>query len=146
MDASTPPSQSGYELFDHTADIGIRIFAPTMEGLIAPAADGLYSVIGELAAHPTDKRVTLRFEGDDEAALLRDFLAELLLRFEASHEMIREPRVLRFDGVCLEIEAALAKVDDDASQYDREVKAVTYHELAIRPAPTGFEATVIVDI
>ena len=40
--------EPSYELFDHTADIGIRAVAPTMAGLVAPAGQGLYAVIGEL--------------------------------------------------------------------------------------------------
>jgi SHS2 domain-containing protein len=146
MDAATPPSPTGYELFDHTADIGIRVFAPTMDGLIAPAALGLYAVIGELATNPTGRRVSLHYEGNDEAALLRDFLADLLLRFETNHQIVSEPRVQRFDAKRLELDAALADMDNDECQFDREVKAVTYHELAIRRTPTGFEATLIVDI
>jgi SHS2 domain-containing protein len=37
-------------------------------------------------------------------------------------------------------------IDMEASVLEREVKAVTYHELAIREIDAGFELTYIVDI
>ena len=40
---------SSFELFDHTADVGIRVWADTLPGLLAPAGEGLYAIIGELA-------------------------------------------------------------------------------------------------
>lgn len=39
-----------------------------------------------------------------------------------------------------------APVDHHRSVSSREVKAVTYHELAICSTPQGYEATLIVDI
>ena len=40
---------AGFELFDHTADVGIRVWAATMPELVRPAGAGLYTAIGELA-------------------------------------------------------------------------------------------------
>ena len=42
--------------------------------------------------------------------------------------------------------ARVAPVDEERSAYHREVKAVTYHELALRKVPGGYEAVYIVDI
>ena len=43
----------GYELFDHTADIGVRVWAPSLAKLIPPASEGLYAVLGELTTFGT---------------------------------------------------------------------------------------------
>ena len=34
---------AGFELFDHTADMGVRAWAPSMNELVAPAVAGFYS-------------------------------------------------------------------------------------------------------
>ncbi|MHC4429110.1 MAG: archease, partial [Planctomycetota bacterium] len=36
-----------YELFEHTADLGLRVQAPDLDGLFAEAGLGLFSVIVE---------------------------------------------------------------------------------------------------
>ena len=37
-----------FEFFDHTADMGVRVWAPTLAELVRPAIDGLYTIIGTL--------------------------------------------------------------------------------------------------
>lgn len=138
--------QPGFELFDHTADIGIRVVAPTMEGFIAPATHGLYAVIGEIAECGPEETVILDFAADDRATLLRDYLAELLRLFETSQRVIVEPLVAEFSETRLHITARAMRIDADHCIFHREVKAITYHELEIRAVDEGFEATVIVDI
>lgn len=144
-----------FELFDHTADIGIRAFAPTLARLVAPAAQGLYAVIGELVpqevAASEVRRERLTFaaseESKEDAALrLRDYLAELLLWFDRDRRIAVEHTVREFRPDCLVVEVRLCPVDEDRSACVREVKAVTYHELAVREIPGGFEALIILDI
>lgn len=137
---------AGFELFDHTADIGVRVFAPALADLVAPAAQGLYAVIGELECG--DKVEVLAFDQHGESAveLLRDFLAELLFLFESQALIVQLPSVDSFDNQRLKVSAALHSVDTERSSFYREVKAVTYHELSIRPVEGGFEARYIVDI
>ena len=144
--ATTSFVDARFELFDHTADVGIRVFAPSMAGLIAPAGEGLYTVIGELT--PGGERSGLRLEhtGDEPAVLLRDYLAELLFLFEDERRIVVSTDVHVFDEGRLVVEAQLAAVDETVSSYEREVKAITYHALEIAKLRDGFQATIIVDI
>ncbi|HKQ49837.1 MAG TPA: archease [Phycisphaerae bacterium] len=137
--------QAGFELFDHTADVGIRVFAPDMNGLIEPAARGLYAVIGELAAKDSPQPFSLDLSGDDSALLLRDYLTELLILFERDQSFV-ESSGSAFNAGGLSVRGRKFAVDEAKSVYYREVKAITYHELAIRPVTGGYEATIIVDI
>ena len=136
---------AGFELFDHTADVGVRAFSPTLAGLVAPASWGLYTVIGELVTG--DAADELRFDAIGESAeLLRDYLAELLFAFERRGLMAASHSVEAFERDCLKVQAALHRVDLERSVFYREVKAVTYHELSIRPIEGGYEVRYIVDI
>jgi len=138
--------EPSYEIFDHTADAGIRVFAPTLAGLLAPAGDGLYAVIGELVAGDPCESIGFDLEGSDAAVLLRDYLNELLILFEQDLLCVYRPNVERFDDHHLVVSAQAFPVDRDRSTFHREVKAITYHELDIRTIPGGYEATIIVDI
>ena len=55
-------------------------------------------------------------------------------------------RIEEFSECKLAVEGLLVPLDVQRCAYYREVKAVTYHELAIREIEGGFEAIYIVDI
>ena len=136
----------GFELFDHTADLGFRVRALSLAGLIKPASEALYAAIGTLVAGRDAGQRRIEIRDDDAAYLLRDYLTELLVAFEREALIATTVGVVSFEDGCLVADVAFATIDQDQSVLCREVKAVTYHELAIRELPGGFEATVIVDI
>ena len=139
-----------FELFDHTADIGIRARAATLPELAIVMGDGLYAVIGELtpaseaAGEPRELKIELHHA--DTSVLLRDYLDELLVLFDRDHRVVTTANVSTFGDGRLVAMLETVLVDHERSVYQHEVKAITYHELDIRPIPGGFEAAVIVDI
>ena len=135
-----------FELFDHTADIGVRSRAPTLPGLVAPATDGLYAVIGDVLTTGSGDARTFEFADDEPALLLRDYLAELLHLFDTRKQRVTDLDVREFSADRLVVTARACPIDERRSRLHREIKAVTYHELALRPAADGYEATYIVDI
>jgi len=139
-------SDAGYELFDHTADLGLRMHGPTQAALIPPATTGLYAIIGSLVPGRGNQPVSLEFTGDAAELLLRDYLAELLARFEQHGEILTAPRVVEFTSERLVVDGTACPVDQDESALDREVKAITYYDLNISRTPSGYQATVVVDI
>ncbi|MBI4718841.1 MAG: archease [Planctomycetes bacterium] len=138
--------EPAFELFDHTADMGLRVFAPTLAQLIDPAGQALYAVIGELAAGEEAREFEFDSRGSAAALLLRDYLTELLILFERESRIVVSPRVSAFDEGRLAVRGQVHRVDEARSVYNREVKAITYHELDIRRERGGYVATVIVDI
>jgi SHS2 domain-containing protein len=135
-----------YELFDHTADMGVRVFATSLSGLLLPATAGFYAVIGRLVtcAQPAERE--LKVTGDEPSVLLRDYLTELLHLFESERRQLTDLLVREFTPVRLLVVGQARPIDLAKSVFEREVKAITYHELAIRPVAGGYEATYIVDI
>jgi len=138
--------QPVYELFDHTADMGIRVRAATPAELLQPAAEGLYAAVGELVATKDSDAVRFDLRGTDQATLLRDFLNELLILFERDGRMLAGIDSVDFTDTRLTVAARSSPVDLERSVYNREVKAITYHELSLQPIDGGYEATMIVDI
>ena len=135
-----------FDIFDHTADLGIRVQAGSQAKLLQPAAQGLYSVIGDLKPGEPVRSQRIELDYHDPALLLRDFLTELLILFDSEHLMVNELEKTAFDDTSLSTTVNLVKVDDDCSSFHREVKAVTYHGLKINAVDGGFEAEIIVDI
>ena len=89
-----------YELFEHTADLGLRARAPDLGTLFAETATCLFSAIVEdpAAVRPT-AAVAIVIAGDDREYLLYDWLKELLYRFDAEHMVFARFEVhVREDG------------------------------------------------
>lgn len=135
-----------FELFEHTADIGVRAHGRSLAELVPPCVEGLYTVIGDVHTIGDGATQTVTFEGEDAAMVLRDFLAELLRLFETDRVRATDVAVERFVEGYLSVRAELTPVDMAGSELEREVKAVTYHELAVYTTDCGYEATYIVDI
>jgi SHS2 domain-containing protein len=135
-----------YELFEHTADLGLRIRAPDLNTLFAEAAACLVSAIIENpdAIQPRQS-VELSIAGTDREYLLFDWLKELLLRFETEHLLFsRFDVAVSHDGLNATVWGE--PLDPARHILSHEVKAITYHELKLEPTQDGWLAEVIVDI
>lgn len=135
-----------YELFEHTADLGLRATAPDLDTLFAEMAAALFAAIVE---DPTtiraDTATTVEIAGADRDYLLFDWLKELLYRFDAEHQVFARFEIrVRPDG--LTATAWGEPLDPARHLLNHEVKAITYHELKVEPTAGGWAAEVIVDI
>ncbi|MEE8155270.1 MAG: archease [Phycisphaerales bacterium] len=136
-----------FELFEHTADVGLRIRAADLNGLFAEAARGLFSLIVE---NMDDVRArcqcTFCLVADNSTELLCDWLAELLFAFDTKHLLFVEFDVRINAEHELEATARGEVADETRHRLDHEVKAITYHGLTVRRDGPGWMAEVIVDI
>ncbi len=93
-----------YELFDHTADLGLRVEAPDLPSLFCEAAEGLFSVIvAQIPRQAPAREVRIRVEAQRTDYLFVDWLHELLYRFETERLLphrSRQPRDKKGSSVC----------------------------------------------
>ncbi|NQW47886.1 MAG: archease [Planctomycetes bacterium] len=72
-----------HELFDHTADLGLRITAPSLNLLMADAALGIFEIIiGDLSQIRPVHAERFEVAGTDPVWLLFDWVSELHAAFE----------------------------------------------------------------
>ena len=134
----------GYEILEHTADLGIRAWGPSIEKSFEQAAWGLIDVIGIRAEGQAGKR-TIRATGSDAPALLVDFLNELVFLYETEGLGVSAIKVTRLSDT--ELEAELSVLPLPGQPEGVGVKAATYHRLAVeRRADGGAEVRVYVDV
>ena len=124
---------AGFELLEHTADIGIRARGATLEEVFEQAALGLAEVQGGLAPGPGDP-VPVEVSAADPGGLLVDWLNEVLWLREVRQAKVAGVRVERVgDGA-----AGWVVFSGDGPAPDGTfVKAVTYHRLRVEPDPGG---------
>ncbi len=135
-----------HELFEHTADLGLRAEAPTLDELFAAAAECLLvALVEDVDAVRPEFETNIAIVGTDREFLLFDWLKELLFRFESDRKLFRRFEVrVRDDG--LTATAWGEAFDPERHALGHEVKAITYHELKVVPRGDGWLAEVIVDI
>ena len=134
------PTEGSRELA-HTADWELEVWATDMSGLLRQAALGMYQLMAlELAPGPRQQR-RLELEADDREALLVEFLQELLF--------LAESECLAFDSLDLSVEDLRLRATVEGAplvSQGKEVKAVTFHRLAIRQTARGLETRVVFDV
>jgi SHS2 domain-containing protein len=133
---------AGYRELEHTADWQLEAWAPDLTGLLEQCAHGMQALSGA-KLDPQDEPVWINLElsaADAESLLVR-FLSELL--FLSEQESIGFER----------LELGLEKLDLHARLrtrallgLEKEIKAVTYHNLIIDSGPEGLSTRVVFDV
>jgi SHS2 domain-containing protein len=134
---------AGFELLEHTADVGIRARGATLEEAFEQATLGLAEVLGALAPGPGEA-VAVEVSAPDPGGLLVDWLNEVLWLREVGQAWLADVQVARVgDGtaagsVTFSSEGpAGADGSRDPAPDGTLVKAVTYHRLRVEPDPSG---------
>ncbi len=143
---SQPNHSRMYEIFEHTADLGIRVRAATLEQLFVEAARGLFSTV---VANPEQIQPLLTRQlsvaGNEYDYLLFDWLNELLYIFETERFLPADCQI-RISDHGLTATCRGEPFDVERHQPDHEVKAITYHGLKVEKTDDAWLAEVIVDI
>ena len=135
-----------HELFEHTADLGLRAEATTLDELFAEAAACLLSaLVDDPSSVKPATEASIDIAGTDREYLLFDWLKELLTRFD-SDRMLYSQFDVKVRDVGLTATVRGEAIDPERHALSHEVKAITYHELKVVPAGAGWLAEAIVDI
>jgi SHS2 domain-containing protein len=132
---------SGYREHEHTADWELEVWAPNYEALFEQAARGMFAICGA-RCEPNGKQLRcLKIEAVDYESLLVSFLQELLYIAEMEG-LLFETYNLTVDQYRLQanlVGAFLASID-------KEIKAVTYHNLRIISTQDGLQVRIVFDV
>lgn len=136
----------GYEYFDHTGDIGIRVYGQTMSELFDHARMALLEIIIEPdLIHPLiEKRIVIENNGWER--LLVSWLNEFLYLFEAEGWLCRECRIEVLNEKRIEAIGSGEQFDPERHEIKTEIKAVTYHQLAIEKRDHQWQTNIIFDV
>jgi SHS2 domain-containing protein len=132
---------SGFREKDHTADWELEVWAPDLPGLLVEAARGMYWLMGARLEQGNRLQRTVQFPADDDESCLVGFLQELLYLCETER--------LGFDRFEITLDGTLGRAELSGARLahlGKEIKAVTYHNLAVRETGTGYQATLVFDV
>jgi SHS2 domain-containing protein len=137
---------AGYEAFEHTADVGLRVWAETLAGLFEQAAAGFINLMLDPRSVERRRSVPVSLEAEEPEELLVAWLEEILFCLEARGLAPAEARVSSLSGNALRGELVGEDFDPKRHAVRQVVKAVTYHNLEVRRVGDGYEVRVIFDV
>ena len=135
-----------YELLEHTADFGIKVWGKTLSELFINAAMGMYEIIADTSKVAPGKPVGIEIDADDRDQLLKDWLSELLYYFNNKNMLFSKFEIKSINDKYVESEARGEKIDKKKHKLHHEVKAVTYHKLRIEEKEGLLTTEIIFDV
>ena len=131
----------GYRELSHTADWQLEAWGPDLAALLEQSAHGMCEMAGVQLAPGPRQNIKFTLTAWDVEGLLVKFLGELLYWQEQFH--------LGFDTFDLKVSGNTLEAQLSGTPVvtiEKQIKAVTYHDLAIRKTERGLEVRVVFDV
>ena len=133
-----------FEEISHTADIKIRVHAPTLEALFSETFNALMQVMYG-TARKGGIVTEIKVESPDNESLLLDFLSEVLFVSEVESLVFFDASI-SIHGSCLTAELSGEPFDPIRHSGGSEVKGISYSGLSIIHDANGYMLDIIFDV
>ena len=142
---------SGFVFQDHTADIQVESWGPSLEEAFSQTALSLMTIISPNLGFVNPKvEKKIKIKAEDKKALLFDFLSEFLYLFDVEELIFSKIIVKSINQVNdqYEINALVKgeKFDKSRHEIGTEVKAVTYSFMTIEEKEDNIKIRIVFDI
>lgn len=141
-----------FELVDHTADIGLKIYGKNKKELFINAARGMfYLITGSLITISCDKSFKKYYLIECQASTIEDLIVNWLnelLYIHVTEFVICDNYDIHFlNKEMIKSKVSAIKIKDTQYRIYKEIKAVTYHNLRVYQKQNGiWVANIVFDI
>lgn len=136
----------GFEIIDHTADVGVIAYGADVKELFSNAALALFSLITEPESIEEKLQQGLEINSEDRDSLLVEWLNELIYFFDAEHILFSRFEIENLTHKQLKATCYGEKIDPSKHKIKTGIKAATYHMLEVDKDSSGYKAQIIFDI
>ena len=135
-----------FEFIEHTADLGFKAYADTVEELFACAAEAFFETI--LSTGSLEERIERSIEVEAETLdeLMVTWLDEFLYLYDTEKLVFKRFQIGVIRKNRLEAKAWGEVMDPARHEIKTGIKGVTYHQLYVKETEGRWEAQVILDI
>jgi len=134
-----------FELLDiATADMAFAAYGKDLNELFSNAAKAIMNIMFEGKVEPEVVK-EIKLEEKEDIVLLQKWLSEVLYIFE-TERIIFSRFDVNTDGKKLSAKIYGKKYDPLKHKFIIDIKAVTFHRMAIEKTGEGYKCTVIVDV
>ena len=135
-----------YELIDHTADLGIRVFGSGSRDLFENAARAMFDCIVDIDLLNGLERAAVTVSGEDWPDLMVNWLRELLYLWSGKEMLVKRVDISAVSEYEISAFICFDRFDPEVHAIKNEIKAVTYHQIRVDSGPKGWEAQVVFDV
>ncbi len=135
-----------YELIDHTADIGIRVWAQTLEELFSEACGAMFEQITDPDKLTETQSRNICVDGMDRTDLLINWLRACLMIWTAGQCLVKSAQMIKINATHAEARVFVQRFNPEQHVVSTDIKAVTYHNADLVRTANGWEAAVIFDV
>ena len=142
---------NGFVEIEHTADIGIEIWADTFENLFSTAVQGYYKLVLS-NDYLSKKHQSFSFSDQDSTCenLLISFLSEINYLLMVKKQIVKPINSVQIskkdESYNLIMNGQLQMLDYPENDIQTEIKAVTYHQAQINKDGDVYRTRVFFDI
>ena len=134
-----------FALREHPADVAVEATAPTLGGVFAAVADGLAAAHVD-AVPDAGERFAVALAAESREALLFDYLDRLIYERDVRNVLpVDNEATVAAEGDRWHLEGSARGVPVEGLAA-REVKAVTYSQMALEETADGWRAYVVFDV
>jgi SHS2 domain-containing protein len=135
-----------FEVFDHTADIGLMVYGEDLKALFENAGKGFFNLITDLKRVRQKEERKIELNSESLERLMVDWLNELLYLHDVESLLFKkfEVEAVGEDGLKAKVKGE--PVQEGIHVIKTGVKAVTHHQIQVKQENGGWKARVIVDI
>jgi SHS2 domain-containing protein len=138
--------ESGFEIIDHTADIGLRAWGADLTEAFANTARGMFSLVTDLESIRESVIKELNVKAPDREVLLVEWLNEMLFYFDTEGLLFNRFEIFSLSGNEINSRCFGEKVDRSRHELKRGIKSTTYHMLKIEEKDDQYRIQVLFDI
>lgn len=133
-----------YRYIDHTADLGIEVWAHTLDDLFVNIAGAIFETM-VAGAVTTDKKKSIELQSESLDDLFIDWCRELLYDFSVHGFIPCEYRV-SIKGTSLHADLRGDGFDPSRHRVKIEIKNPTYHDFYFGKEENRYRAKIIFDV
>ncbi len=138
-----------YSYIDHTADLGVKIVADTLQEIYQAAVFVMFNNILELDKITITKKCKIKIKANSYEELLFNLLKRLLELFYTKGLICKEIKIVKLKENIIKtrIYGSIINFYEIPSEiFKYEIKTVTYHNLEIKKEGNKYTTTIIFDI
>jgi len=139
-------TDKNYEIFEHTADIGVRIKGEDLKDLFKNAglAVFLISARKQYTASKEHPKLNINLQAQDIEELFVNWLNEIISLAAVNSLVFHNIIIKKLQDNCLE--AVVIGSDTGNYKINTEIKAATHHQLKLEEVEGRWQAEVIFDV
>lgn len=135
-----------YELLEHTADLGIRVWGTDLKELFINSAFAMYDLIADIDSVKQTISEEVEADAQDTDELLKNWLSELLYYFHVKDILFGGFSIKEISDKKIQSSAKGEKIDTKRHNLKHDIKAVTFHSLKIEEKNKKFTTEIIFDV